>query len=92
MRKLGETNFGNGSIQRDCNVNSLFPFRNISVPPKRVNRSHQVYLTNSLFVYYQNRSHQVCVIGLTEITLCPNPNHIGPTELHVGPTEYPNGH
>ena len=42
--------------------------------------------------YYQNRSHQVCVIGLTEITLCPNPNHIGPTELHVGPTENPNGH
>ena len=42
--------------------------------------------------YYQNRSHQVCVVGLTEITLCPNPNHIGPTELHVGPIENPNGH
>ena len=42
--------------------------------------------------YYQNRSHRVCVIGLTEIMLCPNPNHIGPTDLHVGPTENPNGH
>ena len=42
--------------------------------------------------YYQNRSHRVCVIGPTEIMLCPNPNHIGPTELHVGPTENPNGH
>ena len=31
--------------------------------------------------YYQNRSHRVCVIGLTEITLCPNPNEIGPTEF-----------
>ena len=42
--------------------------------------------------YYQNRSHRVCVIGHTEITLCPNPNHIGPTELHLSPTENPNGH
>ena len=42
--------------------------------------------------YYQNWSHRVCVIGHTEITLCPNPNDIGPTELHVGPTETPNGH
>ena len=33
---------------RDCNVNSLFPFRNISVSPKRANRSHRVYLTNSV--------------------------------------------
>ena len=40
----------------------------------------------------QNRSYQVCVIGLAEIMLCPNPNYIGPTELHVGPTENPNGH
>ena len=31
--------------------------------------------------YYQNRSHRVRVIGLTEITLCPNPNGIGLTEL-----------
>ena len=31
--------------------------------------------------YYQSRSHRVCIIGLTEITLCPNPNEIGPTEL-----------
>ena len=45
------------------------------------NRSHRVCLTNSLLAYYQNRSHRVCVIGLTEITLCPNPNDIGPTEL-----------
>ena len=43
-------------------------------------------------VYYQNQSHRVCVIGLTEITLCPNPKHIGPTELHLSPTENPNGH
>ena len=35
--------------------------------------------------YYQSRSHRVCVIGLTEIMLCPNPNDIGPTET-------PNGH
>ena len=33
---------------RDCNVNSLHPFRNISVSPKWANRSHRVYLTNSL--------------------------------------------
>ena len=31
--------------------------------------------------YYQSRSHRVCVIGLTEIMLCPNPNDIDPTEL-----------
>ena len=41
---------------------------------------------------YQNQSHRVCVIGLTEITLCPNPNHIGLTELHFGPTKNPNCH
>ena len=43
--------------------------------------SHRVCLTNSLFAYYRNWSHRVHVIGLTEITLCPNPNTIGPTEL-----------
>ena len=31
--------------------------------------------------YYQNRFYRVCVIGLTEITLCTNPNGIGTTEL-----------
>ena len=56
-------------------------------PTKICNRSHRVCLTNSLFTYIQNRSHRVCVIGLTEITLCPNPNRIGLTELHVSPTE-----
>ena len=61
-------------------------------PTEICNRPHRVCLTNPLCVHYQNRSHRVCVIGLTEITLCPNPNHIGPTELHVGPTENPNGH
>ena len=35
---------------------------------------------------------EFCVIDLTEITLCPNPNEIGLTELHVGPTEIPNSH
>ena len=33
---------------RDYNVNSMFPFRNILVSPKWANRSHWVYLTNSL--------------------------------------------
>ena len=66
---------------RDCNANSLSPLRNVSVQPRWAKRSHRVCLTNSLFVYYQNRSHRVCLIGLTEITLCPNPNKIGPTEV-----------
>ena len=88
---------------RDCNANTLFPFRNVSVQPRWANRSHRVCLTNSLFDYYQNRSNRVCVIGHTEITLCPNPNDIGPTELTcrshyepsrsdrvlwIGPTEF----
>ena len=50
-------------------------------PTEICNQSHRVCLTNSLFAYYQNRSHRVCVIGLTEIMLCPKPNDIGPTEL-----------
>ena len=61
-------------------------------PTEICNQSHRVCLTNSLFSYYRSRSYRVYVIGLTEITLFPNPNHIGPTELHVGPTENPNGH
>ena len=61
-------------------------------PTEVCNRSHGICLANSLCVYYQNRSHRVCVIGLTEITLCPNPNRIGLTELHASPTENPNGH
>ena len=65
----------------DCDANNLFPFRNISVQPRWANRSHRVCLTNTLLVHYQNRSHGVCVISLTKITLCPNPNDIGPTEL-----------
>ena len=64
------------------------------------NRSNRVFVIGPIefasptlwLAYYQNRSYRVCVIGLTEITLCPNPNHIGPTELHFGPTENPNGH
>ena len=52
-------------------------------------RSHRDGLANSLIAFCNNfgptetynRSHRVCVIGLTEITLCPNPNEIGPTEL-----------
>ena len=38
------------------------------------NRSHRVCLTNSLFAYYQNRPHQVCVIGQTELRFYPNPS------------------
>ena len=64
------------------------------------NRSHRVWVIGPTefawptlwLANYQNRSYRVCVIGLTEIMLCPNPNHIGPTELHVGPTEITNGH
>ena len=52
----------------DCNVNSWFPFHNISVSPRWANRSHRVYLTNSLESLLPNRSHRVCVIGLTEIS------------------------
>ena len=63
------------------NANSLFAFRNVSVSPKWAIWSHGVCLTNSLFAYYRNRSHQVYVIGLTRITLCPNPNEIDPTEF-----------
>ena len=66
---------------RVCNTNSLFPFRNASVPLRQANRSHRVCLTNSLLAYYQSWSNRVRVIGPTEITLCPNPNDIGPTEL-----------
>ena len=40
----------------------------------------------------QKSVYRVYVIGLTEITLCPNPNRIGPTELHVSPTENSNVH
>ena len=36
---------------RDCNVNSLFPFRNISVSPKWANRSHRGCNVNSLFPF-----------------------------------------
>ena len=41
---------------------------------------------------YQSWSHRVCVIGQNEITLCPNPNDIGHTELRCRSTEMPNGH
>src|SRR5215216_5597355 len=30
------------------------------------NRSHRVFLTNSLFAHYQNWSHRVCIIGQIE--------------------------
>src|SRR5215216_7115945 len=33
---------------------------------KICSRPHRVFLTNSLFAYYQDRSHRVCVIGQTE--------------------------
>ena len=78
----------------------FYPNPSTSVLPSWSYRSHRNERTSPTeftwptlwLTYYQNRSHRVCVIGLTEITLCPNPNHIGPTELHVGPTENPNGH
>ena len=91
ITKIGLTEFEQSVLPRlQCKLSgNLLPK---SVPPSLSNRSHRVYLTNSLERLLPNRSHRVCVIGLTEITLCPNPNRIGPTELHVGPTENPNGH
>ena len=52
---------------------------------------HPIYL---FIITFQNLEFWdvTCVIGHTEITLCANPNHIGPTELHLSPTENPNGH
>ena len=83
---LGPTEICNRS-HRDCNINSVFPFCNFSVSPKeQIGRTEFAWPTLWL-ANYQIRSHRVCVIGLTEITLCPNPNRIGPTELHVSPTE-----
>ena len=43
-------------------------------PSEICNRSHWVCLTNSLFAYYQNRSHRVCVLGQTELRFYPNPS------------------
>ena len=77
---------------RDYNANSLVNLLPKSVLPSLCNRSHRVCLTNSLVSLLPKSVHRVCVIGHTKITLCPNPNHIGPTELHVGPTKNPNGH
>ena len=37
-------------------------------------RSHRVCLTKSLFSFYQNRSHRVCVVGQTEFRFYPNPS------------------
>ena len=45
------------------------------------NRSHRVCLTNSLVSLLPKLVSPSFVFGLTEITLCPNPNDIGPTEL-----------
>ena len=90
-RDLGLTEMSDRS-HRGCNVNSLFPFCNISVPPKWAIGPTEFTWPTLWLAYYQNRSHRVCVIGHTEITLCPNPNHIGVTELHFGPTKNPNGH
>ena len=88
---FGPTGISNQS-HRVCLTNSLFSLLPKSVPPSLCNRSNRVCLTNSLEILLPNRSHRVCVIGPTEIMLCPNPNHIGLTELHFGPTENPNGH
>ena len=35
----------------------------------------------TLWLAYYQRSDQVCVIGLTENMLCPNPNQISPTKM-----------
>ena len=43
-------------------------------PTEVCNRSHRVCLTNSLFAYYQDRSHRLCVIGQTEFRFYPNPS------------------
>ena len=48
---FGQTEMSDRS-HRDCNGNSLFPFRNTSVQPRWVNRSHRVFLSNSLCAYY----------------------------------------
>ena len=41
-------------------------------------RPHQLCFTNSLFAYYQNWSHRVCVNGQTEFKFYPNPSTLVP--------------
>ena len=51
------------------------------------NQSHRVCLTNPLVSLLPNSvSPSLCNRSHRDY-LCPNPNHIGPTELHVSPTE-----
>src|SRR3954465_15417202 len=55
-----------------------------SVPPSLPDQLSGKLITKSVLLSLCNRSHRD--------SLCPNPNHIGPTELHVSPTENSNGH
>ena len=43
-------------------------------PTEVCNRPHRVCLATLCFAYYPNRSHQVCVIGQTELRPYPNPS------------------
>ena len=66
---------------RDYNANSLFLFIKFwSNRDEKIGPTKFAWQTLWL-AYYQSRSCQVCAIGLTDITLCPKPNGIGPTEL-----------
>ena len=58
---------------QDGLANSVFPIAIISVSPRFAIGPIKFAWPTLCFAYYQNRFHQVCVIGQTEMRFYPNP-------------------